>query len=346
MKIDVYICADENMPSSRLRWINYKKDFSDNGVEYQIKHINKYVKKKFLIKSIEYADIIVIQKSILPKSVLSEFKKKCEKLIYDIDDAIWMNHSNNKSIIFRSKAFINKIILNKSFIIFDLIIASNNFIGDYIKKYNNNIKIIPTSPTDEDYIFNINNTINFKNKFIVGWTGTSNNLCYIKLVESFIKKFFLENDNCYLLIISDKKFESLDKKFNEKIINIEWSLENEQYYIKFFDVGIMPSEKDLWALGKAAYKLIYYMKNKIPTISTKWGYQTEFIEQGKNGYLVENNEEWYDALQKMYNENNISIINSAYETYKSKFSKDLIYDKYKEIFKVPEKYSSRKSEDK
>jgi len=334
--IDVYIYSNKNTPSSRLRWINYKDKFEENGYKIRVKEIKKYVKNKFFLKKnkIEKADYIIIQKTMISNRLLKKFQKQCNHLLYDIDDSIWLKHTSESNALKQNiKYFVKRNLFYKNLEKYDYIISSTEYIKNKIKKYNSNIYIIPTSPSDKnDYE---NNGKIFMDKFIVGWTGTSSNFIYIEKVEEFLKPFFKKFEDTYLVIISDKKYSSNDKLFNKKIINIPWDKKTEAIYIKNFDIGIMPLEKDEWTLGKAGFKTIYYMKFKIPSISTDWGYQKTFIKNNVNGFLVNNNYEWEEVLTNLYNNNKKrkEIGKNGYKTYVKRFETNVIFEKYLNLLK-------------
>jgi glycosyltransferase involved in cell wall biosynthesis len=334
MKINIYTFGHDETPSTRLRWLNYKNKFEGNGIEVTIYPLNNFLYKRFFLKKqIEYADINIIQKAILPNRILRKIKRKSGILIFDIDDAIWLDHPSEKTNTTLSNKIrkkIERIIFKQSLSKYDKIIVSNNYIKNYILKYNNNIEVIPTAASDHETEKSKSDVSYLNEKFIVGWSGTKNNLIYLKKIESYIKKFFIENQNAYLLVISDSEFISKDCKFNKKIINIKWDIRTENALIKCFNIGVMPLENDEWSLGKAAYKLIYYMKYGIPSISTRWGFQQEFILNNENGILVQNNNEWYNALELLYNNKNFrkNIGELGKETYNELFDQDVIFKKY------------------
>ena len=58
----------------------------------------------------------------------------------------------------------------------------------------------------------------------------------------------------------------------------------------------MPLENTPWELGKCAYKLIQYMGCGLPVVASSIGMNNEVVEDGVNGFLVENEHEWIDKL--------------------------------------------------
>jgi glycosyltransferase involved in cell wall biosynthesis len=334
MNIDVYIYNNVNTPSSRLRWINYKQQFEDDSIKLEIFNINDFIKRRYLlIKPFRKADVIVIQKSILPMYILKSLRRKCGTLIYDIDDAIWLNHSKNYKIKKKQKIQnkIHKYTLFNSLRLYDRIIVSNYYLKNHLLRFNKNIIIIPTSPSDND--FDITSIEELPNKFIVGWTGTKENLVYLREIEKYLASFFIRNKSAYLLVISDGEYITDNNDFNRKIINIKWNVKTERSYIERFNIGIMPLIKDEWCKGKAAFKLIYYMKNSIATVATDWGFQREFIIHSENGFLVDNSKEWDKVLQNLYEdkEKRELIGKNGYFTYKEKFSPQVIYSEIRKV---------------
>ena len=72
----------------------------------------------------------------------------------------------------------------------------------------------------------------------------------------------------------------------------EWSPETEVKEIAKIDIGIMPTPNDEWSRGKCALKALQYMSLGIPAICTDMGANRDVIEQGKNGFLAKDQEEW------------------------------------------------------
>jgi glycosyltransferase involved in cell wall biosynthesis len=63
-----------------------------------------------------------------------------------------------------------------------------------------------------------------------------------------------------------------------------------------FDIGIYPLPNEEWVLGKSGLKAIQYMALGIPTVAAAVGANFRVIENGVSGVLVENEEEWENAL--------------------------------------------------
>ena len=61
----------------------------------------------------------------------------------------------------------------------------------------------------------------------------------------------------------------------------------------------MPLKEDRWSEGKCGFKLIQYMALGIPALASSVGVNKKIVEDGRNGFLCNNENEWYNALQTL-----------------------------------------------
>ncbi len=59
----------------------------------------------------------------------------------------------------------------------------------------------------------------------------------------------------------------------------------------------MPLNNDAWSEGKCGFKLIQYLSLGIPAIANSVGVNKQIIEDGKNGILADNAEQWEKAIR-------------------------------------------------
>lgn len=335
-RIDVYI-LNRSAPSARLRWANYRDHFAENGMELSIKEYIEHVFKRSKVKKkIEPADVIVIQKTVLAPRVVRAFRKQAPKLILDVDDAIWLSHSSIEAEQPTAKERIFRRWFVKSLDYFDRVIVGNDYLKNWVERYNSNISIVPCSPCDKWTGNTAYKEHEKKDKFILGWTGTRQNLFYLNSIEHALKAFFDRAPNAYLMVISDGVFETPDPMVNSRIINVPWSIENEQSYLIAFDVGLMPLTDDPWSRGKGAFKTLMYFRYSVPSVSSRIGFNTEVVTDGVNGLLAQDTQEWFEKLMLLYGDPELArrIGVNGHQTYLKYYSQDVVFAKYLEAMSL------------
>jgi len=206
-------------------------------------------------------------------------------IIYDIDDAVFLN--NNIKV-----SGINRLIANAA-----VVFAGNEYLANYCSQYSSNIFIIPTAVDTDRFIELERKSTN--QQFVVGWSGTSSSYKFFKLIEDTLLEFFKGKKDARLKIYSDM-FPFELRKLAEYIDYEPWSVEKEISQIQSFDVGIMPLEESDWVKGKCSYKMLLYAACGIPTITSPYGMNKDILSLGKVGLGCRDANEWRNALEYVY----------------------------------------------
>ena len=212
-------------------------------------------------------------------SVYEGFFRK--PFVFDVDDAIWINRD-----------YIKKISKNAS-----MIFAGNEFIADALSGWNDNVRIIPTA-IDVDR-FSLKQWSNVSDRYLIGWTGSSDNLRYLYDIEIDIKRLMDLYPDIYVGVVSDKppQFSVIPR---ERVVYNKWNPGNEVHAIQEFDVGVMPLYDTDWERGKCSFKMLQYMSVGLPVCVSAVGMNVEVASKGFVGLLVDPGVGWFDALEEMY----------------------------------------------
>ncbi len=253
--------------------------------------LSSYFKRFSLLFKLRKFDIVFIHREAthIGPPIIEWFIAKVlkKKYVYDFDDAIWLpNYSEGNSKFHRLKAYWKvKYCIKWAY----RVSAGNAFLANYAKQFNKNVTILPTTIDTENY-HNLKCQHN-KKPTIIGWTGTHTTMQYLQTVVHILQEIE-EKYPIEIHIISNEK-PDLDLK---NLVYTKWRKETEIEDLVKFSIGIMPLEDNIWAEGKCGFKGLQYMALEIPTIMSAVGVNKTILNNGVNGFLVKDSNDWKTAL--------------------------------------------------
>jgi len=253
---------------------------------------------KMLLKIRKY-DLIFIEKEIFP--FLPAWTEKVLKILgipyaVDYDDAIFHRYDLHQNKILRKLLGGKvKVVIKNS----QLVTAGNEYLYDYAKEVGaQSLELIPTVVDLDSY-----DAVNVEkfDVFTIVWVGSPTTARYVAEIEEALAEVCKGGDAQLIMIGGKVSLNGVSIKY------IEWSEETEIEYLKSSDVGIMPLPDKPWERGKCGFKLIQYMASKLPVIASPVGVNRQIVEQGVNGYLVDDKESWISALNRLKNDKNLRL---------------------------------------
>ncbi len=350
------LCAHrpKRSPSQRYRFEQYLPFLEDNGFKFTWSFLlnetddslfyssgNSLDKISIILRSLSIRrkdakrfkdfDIIFIQReaNFLGNST---FEKKAfesgAKVIFDFDDSIWLSDTSpgNKkwAWIKKPEKFFDNIKYAHN------IIAGNDYLASKANSLNKNTVVIPTTIDTE---FHIPQTeLRGKEIVTIGWSGSISTIKHFELLIPILKKIKEKyQDKVDFKIIGDKNYSN--KELN--ITAVEWLEKTEVNELNTFDIGLMPLPNNEWAKGKCGLKGLSYMACGVVTIMSNVGVNSQIINTGINGFLINNDTEWFEKLCQLIENKDLRIKlgEEGRKTVLEKYSVIAIKNKYLEVFK-------------
>ncbi len=253
-----------------------------------------YIGRLLLLFQIGKYDFILLQREVAPLGppifewiCVKLFQKK---LIYDFDDAIWLDTVSPQNSLARKFKNARKVndICKWAYIVS----CGNQYLCNYARQYNKNVIYNPTCvDTEKHHNVLANHDVE---KVTIAWTGSFSTLKYLELVEGALKK--LQEKYEFDIKIICNEAPSLNLK---NVKYIEWNEENEVSELASCQIGLMPLSNDEWSKGKCGFKLIQYLSLGIPAVSSFVGVNKDIIEEGVNGYFAGSDADWYNSIEKL-----------------------------------------------
>ena len=304
-------------PSQRFRFEQYLPFIEEKGWTYEVQSFigpstwrilyspghffrkaagvfSGFIRRWWKLLSIGSFDVVFIHRETAPLGlplysyVLTHWLKK--KVIFDFDDAIWMeNVSKGNSPFAFLKSHTNAIRLMKwswknS--------CGNHYLLEFAKQYNTSSFYLPTTIDTE----NTHNRVlrHSEGMPVIGWTGTHSTIHNLDHIYEVLLEVHREIP-FHFLFISDAPptFDFPGLEFRQ------WNKESEIDDLLEINIGLMPLADTEWSKGKCGLKILQYMALGIVPVVSHVGVNPHLVKDGEDGFCCRSREEWKIRLTSL-----------------------------------------------
>jgi glycosyltransferase involved in cell wall biosynthesis len=245
-----------------------------------------------LFKAGDYDLIFVQREAFMLGTVFFERQlAKRAPLVYDFDDAIWLQQvsAGNRALSFLKDARKTEKLIALS----DLILAGNAYLANYAEQFNEQVALVPT----------VVDTDNYKRipqadqeAICIGWSGSFSTIPYFEYALPALRILKARyGERIYFKVIGDASYHN--EELNIK--GVAWSSASEVQELSEIDIGIMPLPDDEWTKGKCALKGLLYMSLEQAAVLSDVGVNATVVQDGVNGFLATDTQDWVDKLARL-----------------------------------------------
>lgn len=272
------------------------------------------------------ADVVILQKELIPLVVLKLIRHFAQRLAYDFDDAVHLRLLADGSCRPSRKRLRRFTAICRAA---DLVIAGNPILAAEAEHAGGRcIAILPTGvalPTANHPPPPTGAPVR------LGWIGTDVNLPYIEALEPIFLQLQSEG-----LVFSLRVMAGRMPRFRQftAVEFLPWSAGEEEAFLASFDIGLMPLADNAHTRGKCAYKALQYMSLGKPVVISDVGVNAEWTAGA--GYAASTPNEMTEGLRKLIlsPELRLHMGRVGKERVQKEFSRPVIAGQLKELFAI------------
>jgi glycosyltransferase involved in cell wall biosynthesis len=265
--------------------------YQTGKMSQKLAHVSRRFARRFsAIRSAhQYDAVYVFREAALLGPPIFEWliKRARVPMVFDFDDAIFVSYRSpsNGYLSYLKFAAKTKTICRLA----SHVMVGNPYLAEYARQFNPHVTMIPTTIDTQKYEVRRNQPSDVP---IIGWTGSFSTVQHLDTLAGALQGL-ARHERFRLRVIGTPEY----RLEGVEIEAIAWRSETEVDDLRPIDVGIMPLPNDAWSKGKCGLKALQFMALGIPTICSPVGVNTDIIQDGKNGFIADTEEEWIEKLR-------------------------------------------------
>ncbi len=278
-----------NRPSFRQRIEIYLDILRQNGIVCEVAKLpSAYLDRWKLFKRGADFDAVFLHKKCLNFHDAFWLKRHSGRIIYDLDDAVMYSPqvpASDKTSHFK--------LFRRAAKLADMVIAGNSYLAEHARKFNSNVKILPTGLDVCDYNVKVGREDHDKIRLV--WIGSQSTLKYLAQIKPVLEEIGSRFDNVVLRIVCDEFFD-LE---NMQVEKHPWSLEMQAVDLATSDIGLAPLPDNRFTRGKCGFKILQYAAAGLPAITSPVGVNSSYVRDGVTGFLAVDTRDWVDRITQL-----------------------------------------------
>ncbi len=238
------------------------------------------------------ADVVILQRKLLPLWQLRILRRAAPLLVYDFDDALFCRDSYSRKgpLSWTRLAHFWATVYAA-----DEVTAGNAYLREQAAQYipPERVRCIPTCVDPALYPLAAHSRRHADAKLV--WIGQHSTLNCLSFAEPMLAAAARRLPGLELRVICNR----FPQLAGISVVPRQWSMASEAAEVADADIGISWLPDDPWSLGKCGLKVLQYMAAGLPVVANPVGMNREMVIDGETGLLVSTADEWTEAVSRL-----------------------------------------------
>lgn len=244
------------------------------------------------LRSLGSADIVILQRKLLPLDQLWILRRAAKRLVYDVDDAMFQRTSYSPK---GACSWRRMLLYWATVYAADAVIAGNEFLRRQTARFieSERIHVIPTCIEPDRYtrVQHVRTGAAAR----LTWIGQRSTLPSLDRCREHLAAAARGVPGLQLRVICDC-YPTLPEV---RVVARPWSSASEADELAEGDIGINWLPDDQWSRGKCGLKVLQYMAAGLPVVANPVGMNCEMVIHGETGFLASTPQEWSRAVARL-----------------------------------------------
>jgi glycosyltransferase involved in cell wall biosynthesis len=203
------------------------------------------------------------------------------------------------------------------------VICENGYVESYAKRHNPCTYVVEDTPQVEDFDPWRTKVSRDPSRIVLGWIGTGGNACCLYAIWEVLEKLFIRYPQLHLRIVGAQPGQYPRWEYVRCSNRLLYDQEAMIKEVLAMDIGLFPHFDVIDAHARGNLKAKIYMAGGVAAVCQNLGENPKLIQDGVNGLLASNLDEWHSKLDWLINNRaeRERIAQAGLETVRTQFSR-------------------------
>ncbi len=234
--------------------------------------------------------VVQCRVDLAPSLALERAAIDGRRLIYDIDDAVWLSGRQTEGhFLSFLKGAARKVrwLVERA----DHVVAGSEILAEHLGRHGDAITVVPSLVDPATYAVREHEQ---SSTITLGWIGSPTTARYLNRLGPVLERFAELSKLPVRLVVVGGAAPNLHQV---EVHQRSWSPQAERQALAEMDIGLMPLDDTPWSRGKCAYKALQYMACGIPPLVSNVGVSAAVV--GDSGYAAGSDAQWLEGLHAL-----------------------------------------------